>query len=52
MASRGSPSYKGRHPFALAARLGHVSAQFRVPGRQPAAQDHQNLPSWLRNILT
>ena len=33
--------------------MGHVSAQFRVSaGRQPAAQDHQNLPSWLRNILT
>src|SRR5260370_38617413 len=53
MASRGSPRHKGRHPFALVARLGHVSAQFRVStGRQPAAQDDQNLPSWLRNILT
>ena len=52
MASRGSPRHKGRHPFALVARLG-ISAQFRVSaGRQPAAQDHQNLPSWLRNILT
>src|SRR5205085_11977008 len=32
------------------ARLGHFSAQLRVSaGRQPTAQDHQNLPSW-RNM--
>ena len=55
MASRGSPRHiKGViHSPWREARLGHVSAQFRVSaGRQPAAQDHQNLPSWLRNILT